>query len=94
MSTDPVLRCEIRRASNGWILKVEHPSVGDDEPDEIVYEEKFDDEIECFADFLRTLDDELGPSTSRYSPKRVYIQVRPGDKHEDFIDSPDDSGFP
>ncbi len=89
MGTDPVLRCEIRGAKNGWILKVEHPAAGVNEPDEIVVEEKYDSEIECFADFLRTLDEELGPSTSRYSPQRIYIQVRPGDKHEDTIDSVD-----
>jgi len=90
MGTDPVLRCEIRRARNGWVLRVGHPSAEDDEPDEIVHEEKYDDEIDCFADFLGTLAEELGPSTSRYSPKRIYIQVRPGDKYEDAMDPHDD----
>ncbi len=43
---------EIRRAKNGFILKV---LGGDDSPDatEIVYQEKYDEneEVECFADF-------------------------------------------
>lgn len=87
MSAEPVLRCELRRARNGWILKVERPAFGDGEPDEVVYESSHDDEVECFADFLRSLNDELGPSTSRYSPKRVYVQVEPGDKYEDGRDA-------
>ena len=83
MSGEPVLRCEIRRARNGWILKVERPSFEDGEPDEVVCEERHEDEIECFSDFLWALNEELGPSTSRYSPKRICIRVEPGDKCED-----------
>jgi hypothetical protein len=92
MRADTVLRCEIRRARNGWILKVEHPSFEAGEPDEVVYEEKHDDEVECFADFLRSLNDEFGPSTSRYSPKRIYVQIEPGDKHGDSENSGDTGG--
>jgi len=87
MSADPVLRVEIRRARNGWILRIEEPSSEGDEADELVYEEKYDDEVECFADFLRTLDEELGPSTSRYSSKRIAIRIEPGDKFEDLSNS-------
>lgn len=87
MSADPVLRCEIRRARNGWILKVERPSVVDGEPNEVVHEERHDDEVECFANFLRSLNDEFGPSTSRYSPKRVCVRVEPGDKCGDGQDA-------
>ena len=32
------------------------------------------------------MNDEFGPSTSRYSPKRIYIQVEPGDKYGDGAD--------
>ena len=84
MSADPVMRFEIRRARNGWILKVEEPKPKGDEADEVVYEEKYDDEVECFADFLRALEEEFGPSTSRYSPKRIYIRIEPGDKFEEL----------
>ena len=73
------MKSEIRRVKNGLVLKVadqEDGSLGD----EVVYQEKYDDEVECFADFLRFLDDEYGPSTSRYSEKRIYVSVEPGDK--------------
>ena len=92
MSSDIALHCEIRRARNGWILKVERPASGDGEPDEIVHEEKYEDEVECFADFLRSLNDEIGPSTSRHSPKRIYVQVEPGDKYGDGRPAGDSSG--
>ena len=82
MSTDPVMRFEIRHAKNGWILKVETPPSEGVEPSEMVCQEKHEDEVECFADFLRILDEEFGPSTNRYSPKRIFIRVEPGDKCE------------
>lgn len=73
---------EIRHAKNGLVLKVTDKY--DEGPKEIVFQEKYDDEedVECFADFLRLLDDQFGPSTSRYSPKRIYVRVEPGDKYE------------
>ena len=76
------MRFEIRHATNGWILKAEVPSSEGVEVNEVVCQEKYDNDIECFADFLRVLDEEFGPSTSRYSPKRLYIRVEPGDKHD------------
>ena len=71
---------EIRRVRNGIILKVADKDLS--EVNEIVYQEKYDDEVECFADFLRYLDEEYGPTTSRYSEKRIYIKVEPGDKFD------------
>jgi len=71
---------EIRRVKNGCILKV---TIGENETmeqDEVVYQEKYDEEVECFADFLRHLEEEYGPSNNRYSEKRIYITVKPGDK--------------
>ena len=82
MSTDPVMRFEIRHAQNGWILKVETPSSDGVEANEMVCQERHEDEVDCFANFLRLLNDEFGSSTSRYSPKRIFIRVEPGDKHE------------
>ena len=73
---------DIRRAKNGYILKVIDGKDNADEQEEIVYQEKYDDEVECFADFLRYLDEEYGPATNRYSEKRIYINVEPGDKYE------------
>ena len=76
---------ELRQAKNGVILKV---TVREDDEavHEVVYQETFDDEITGFAEFLRFLCDEWGPSTSRYSSERIYVEVRPGDKHgESFV---------
>jgi hypothetical protein len=77
------MKFEIRRTKNGALLRVEydHP---EDETEEICYQEAEDNEVEAFADFLRILNEYYGPSTSRYSAKRIYILVKPGDKHEDF----------
>jgi len=79
---DYTMRFKVCRARNGLVLEVEEP-LGDERPPEIVYQERFDDEVEGFAEFLRYLNDEFGPSTNRYSPKRIYICVEPGDKFED-----------
>lgn len=59
------MRFEIRRAKNGLILTAIDQN-DEDGKEEIVYQEKEDDEVECFADFLRLLDDTYGPSTIRY----------------------------
>jgi len=77
------MKCEIRSTKNGAVLRVEH-DYPEGETEEICYQETSDGEIEAFADFLRCLNDHYGPSTSRYSPKRIYIVVKPGDKHPDF----------
>jgi hypothetical protein len=38
------------------------------------------DETEAFAYLLRILNEAYGPSTGRYSPKRIFIKIEPGDK--------------
>lgn len=45
-------------------------------------------EVEGFAGLLRFLSEEYGPSTSRYSPERIYISVAPGDKFDSEIHDP------
>ena len=87
MKTKPDMRFEIRRAANGIILKAARPSLPDDEGTELVWQELYEEGVECFADFLRTLADEFGPATGRYSPKRIYITVAPGDKFQDLTSS-------
>ena len=82
MDNEYVMRFEVRRARNGLVLKVEEP-IEDECSAEIAYQERYDDEVEGFADFLRYLNNEFGPSTSRYSPKRICIRVEPGDKFDD-----------
>jgi hypothetical protein len=77
------MKFEIRRTKNGAILRVEHDNP-EGETEEICYQETEHADIEAFADFLRFLDEHYGPTTGRYSPKRIYIVVKPGDKHPDF----------
>ncbi|MFM8829795.1 MAG: hypothetical protein ACKOHM_02110 [Spartobacteria bacterium] len=77
------MKFEIRSTKNGAVLRVEH-DYPEGETEEICYQKTEDGEIEAFADFLRCLNDHYGPSTSRHSPKRIYIVVKPGDKHPDF----------
>ena len=76
------MKFEIHRVKNGAVLRVEY-DYPEGEVEEIAYQETDGGEIEAFADFLRLLDEHYGPSTSRYSPKRIYISVEPGDKHGD-----------
>lgn len=75
-----MITCTIRNAANGCILTIKDEENGDAE---ILYQEQDGNEIECFAEFLRYICDHYGPSTSRYSEKRIYITVEPGDKYED-----------
>lgn len=75
------MKFEIRHAANGVILRVE-TDAPDAAVDEVIYQEREDDEIEAFADFLRHILDHYGPTTSRYSAKRIHIVVEPGDKYE------------
>ena len=75
------MKFEIRSTKNGALLRVEH-DYPEGETEEICYQETDGVEIEAFADFLRFLDEHYGPSTSRYSPKRIHISVEPGDKFQ------------
>ena len=68
---------KIRQAKNGLILEV--TEVNENQTEKIVYQERYDEEVECFADFLRLMNENFGPTTSRHSEKRIYIQVKPGD---------------
>ena len=75
----------IAPARNGWVLTI--TSSQDDEPEMAVYQQSYEheDDVEAFADLLWFLNDEYGPVTSRYSPKRIVIRIEPGDKHDDVI---------
>ena len=77
------MKFEIRAVQNGAILRVETDGHDGTESEELAYQEIDGGEIEAFADFLRALDEHYGPSTSRYSPRRIYILVEPGDKYEE-----------
>ncbi len=69
----------MKSALNGYILS------SDD--GEILYQTTDDDkdEIERFCEFLYAVKEHYGPSTSRYSPKRIYINIEPGDKYEENV---------
>ena len=71
------MKLEIRQAKNGVIFSVNGC-------DEVVYQEREDEDLSAnaFAEILRFIIDEYGPATSRYSAKRIYVEVRPGDKYE------------
>ena len=69
------MKFEIRHTNNGALLRVEH-DYPEGETEEICYQETESTEIEAFADFLRFLNDHYGPSTSRYSPKRIRVFPR------------------
>lgn len=83
------MRLILETAINGWLIR--------EQPDEIderseVYVFSFTDslndvdEVKAFAQVLWRLNDLIGPTTSRYSPARIYVEVKPGDKHEDYTD--------
>ncbi len=74
------MKFEIRSVENGYILKCEG--------DEFVVQE-CENEVEAFADFLRTITDAYGPQDGRHEAQRIHILVRPGDKHPNFNGCPE-----
>jgi hypothetical protein len=70
------MKFEIRRVRNGAVLHVQ--GIAEELGEEIVYQERESDEIEAFADFLRYINEYYGPSTSRYSPKRISTNLLQG----------------
>ena len=72
------MKFEIRSIHNGVLLKCE------DDDLEMCFTESYreEDNIECFADFLRLIEETFGPMNSRYSEKRIYIHIKPGDKSQ------------
>lgn len=73
------MKIEFKTAQNGLVMEVAG--------ERYVYQDGDSDsqDIERFADFLRTITDRYGPPTSRYSKERIYIVVEPGDKYEDTL---------
>lgn len=67
----------IRRELNGVVLK------GQD--GEVLYSDSVveSEEIANFVEFLRTINEHYGPSTSRYSKERIQITIVQGDKYAD-----------
>jgi len=75
----------IKVADNGFILS--HTVTFDNDPpdhtDYVYQNNEEDDGLSAMADMLRTINDLLGPSTSRYSKERIYVNIEPGDKYEE-----------
>jgi hypothetical protein len=76
------MRFDIKRVRNGFLLDAKYMHTDDYMPDQYVYQSIEDNEHEAFAQFLRLIADNYGPSDSRYDDKRIYIVVHPGDKNK------------
>lgn len=79
----------IDRAINGWILTYKDEEV----TDTYVFDdgETEEDEANSFASLLWRVKSLIGPSDSRYSAHRVFIEVRPGDKHSSHPDNQEEA---
>ncbi len=75
------MKFEIIGAKNGWVLKCEDP-----ENESLVVGAETEDEVECFREFLMAVDESYGPSTSKYSPKRIRIICVPGNSFDGELD--------
>jgi hypothetical protein len=78
----------IKMVSNGWILE-------DHSDPEMVRVQVFEggdreeDDVKTMQQLLYTINDLVGPTTSRYSEHRIYVRIEPGDKFEDLQESGD-----
>ena len=83
------MNIEIVRAENGYFIKRWTPAgesiTGEAETDGIVFENLEEDEggeVEAFVRLCWFLDEEIGPTTTKYSAKRVAIGVEAGEDYE------------
>lgn len=81
------MKVTIEMAANGWLIRTQS-DFPEDMPETFVYShvDDFDDtdEVKAFAKVLWRVNDLIGPTTSRHSKARIYVEVKPGDKHDDF----------
>lgn len=80
------MKLSIEKTDNGYLMEYDSEYAdGAPRVSKRVFQENDDDgelaEVNAMACALRTIDELIGPSTSRYSPGRVYVKVEPGDKH-------------
>ena len=73
---------KLSKCQNGYLIETYN---NDSESDKEVYviEEDFKDEIEVFKDVLNTINFQVGPSTNKYSPKIIKIEIESGDCYEE-----------
>lgn len=89
------MKLTIELVANGWMLTDESDP---EMPKKHVFEDTGSgslvnadrESLEAFRRLLWSINDLLGPSTSRYSKDRIYIELKPGDKHEDYKDEDED----
>ena len=79
------MKITIEMAANGWLIRTQS-DFPEDMPETLVYSyaDSFNDtdEVKAFAEVLWRINDLIGPTTSRHSKARVYVEVKPGDKYE------------
>jgi len=82
------MKLTIETAQNGWLVKES------DEDFERLYCFSYDStaghDVEAFSSLLCHLTDTFGMVGSRYDEKRIYISVKPGDKHRNHPDNAED----
>ena len=76
---------EIKAVLNGWILTDKSDPDLPDQTRVFSYTDE-KSEAEAFRDLLCVTKDLIGPMDSRYSENRVYVVIKPGDKHDGFTE--------
>lgn len=73
---------KIKRVDNGYVIKhiVESKVVSNQV---VEFAASDDGEVEAMQYLLWLVNEAIGPATTRYSGKRISIQLVPGDKFED-----------
>lgn len=77
---------KITSVDNGHMIEVTDDV--NEEPTILVAREDDEDETSSFVSFLNDILNRFGPSTGRYSEKRIRIVVLPGDKRDDPVTDP------
>lgn len=76
------MEIRITSAVNGYVLE----RTIEGEKQHFAFGGESSDEVDVCADMLRFILSEMGPCTSRYADKRIYIVIKPGDKNEKFTE--------
>lgn len=81
------MKLSIERVDNGFILRL--PPEGEAPEHVEVFEYKgtsgSPSHVEAWVRCLYAVDGAIGPETGRFSPARVYFEVKRGDKFEDDV---------
>lgn len=78
---------KIEIVNNGWVMTDEHCA---EMPRKLVFEDTGNgdlvnpskDTLESFMRLLWSVNEAIGPTTSRYSKHRIHISLKRGDKYE------------